>query len=159
MKEVNILDFETINEVNGYLVRIFNEIMQIEEESLRNSAFMDLTIKEMHTIEAIGLVELPTSNEVAKKLSVTAGTLSVSIQNLVKKGYVERLNQPNDRRVVRLNLTKKGRLVYRLHHKFHTDMVKDTLTGLEREEAQVLIKGLRNLNQFLDNVKNRMNEG
>lgn len=156
MKEVNSVNFETIREVNDYIVRIFNEIMQIEEESLKQSTFSDITIKEMHTIEAIGLVHQPTSNEVAKKLGVTPGTLSVSIQNLVKKGYVERLSSPNDRRVVRLSLTKKGKLVYRLHHKFHTEMVEKTLTGLEKEEAQVLIKGLRNLNQFLDDVKNRM---
>lgn len=150
------MDFETINEVNAYLVRIFNEIMQIEEDSLRMSTFANVSIKEMHTIEAIGLVENPTSTEVANKLGVTVGTLSVSIQNLVKKGFVERVSSPEDRRVVKLKLTKQGRLLYRLHHKFHMEMVRQTLNGLELDEAQALMKGLRNLNQFLDEVKNKM---
>ncbi|HJF16643.1 MULTISPECIES: MarR family winged helix-turn-helix transcriptional regulator [Globicatella] len=151
------MDFEIIDEVNSYLVRIFNEIMQIEEESLKSSEFKDITIKEMHTIEAIGLVDNPTSSQVANKLGITVGTLSVSIQNLVKKDYVERVQSAEDRRIVRLKLTKKGKLLYRLHHKFHTDMVEKTLTDLEIDEAQALIKGLRNLNQFLDEIKGKLN--
>lgn len=151
------MDFEIIDEVNSYLVRIFNEIMQIEEESLKSSEFKDITIKEMHTIEAIGLVDNPTSSQVANKLGITVGTLSVSIQNLVKKDYVERIQSAEDRRIVRLKLTKKGKLLYRLHHKFHTDMVEKTLTDLEIDEAQALIKGLRNLNQFLDEIKGKLN--
>lgn len=151
------MDFEIIDEVNSYLVRIFNEIMQIEEESLKSSEFRDITIKEMHTIEAIGLVDNPTSSQVANKLGITVGTLSVSIQNLVKKDYVERVQSAEDRRIVRLKLTKKGKLLYRLHHKFHTDMVEKTLTDLEIDEAQALIKGLRNLNQFLDEIKGKLN--
>lgn len=150
------MDFEILNEVNQYLVRIFNEILQIEEESLKSSQFSNVTIKEMHTIEAIGLVDPLTSTEVAKKLGVTAGTLSVSIQNLVKKGYVERVASQEDRRIIRLKLTKEGKLVYRLHHKFHMDMVTDTLTDFDQEQALVLIKALRNLNRFLDTVKERM---
>lgn len=151
------MDFEIIDEVNSYLVRIFNEIMQIEEESLKSSEFKDITIKEMHTIEAIGLVDNPTSSQVTNKLGITVGTLSVSIQNLVKKDYVERVQSAEDRRIVRLKLTKKGKLLYRLHHKFHTDMVEKTLTDLEIDEAQALIKGLRNLNQFLDEIKGKLN--
>lgn len=151
------MDFEIIDEVNSYLVRIFNEIMQIEEESLKSSEFKDITIKEMHTIEAIGLVDNPTSSQVANKLGITVGTLSVSIQNLVKKDYVERVQSAEDRRIVRLKLTKKGKLLYRLHHKFHTDMVEKTLTDLEIDEVQALIKGLRNLNQFLDEIKGKLN--
>ena len=151
------MDFEIIDEVNSYLVRIFNEIMQIEEESLKSSEFKDITIKEMHTIEAIGLVDNPTSSQVANKLGITVGTLSVSIQNLVKKDYVERVQSAEDRRIVRLKLTKKGKLLYRLHHKFHTDMVEKTLTDLEIDEAQTLIKGLHNLNQFLDEIKGKLN--
>ncbi len=86
------------------------------------------------------------------------GTLSVSIQNLVKKGYVERVSSPSDRRVVLLKLTKRGKLLYRMHRKFHLNMVAETLNGMEPEEAATLVKGLRNLHRFLDNAKQRLGE-
>lgn len=151
------MDQATIEEMNDYLVMIFNEILLIEESSLKESEFSDLSIKEMHTIEAIGLTGKLSSSEVAKKLSITMGTLSVSIQNLVRKGYVERVSLPEDRRVVRLKLTQRGKLLYRLHRKFHFNMVEQTLNGLEDEEAAALVKGLRNLHLFLDNIKEKLN--
>lgn len=151
------MDHATINELNEYLVMIFNEILLIEEHALKVSEFNDVTIKEMHTIEVIGLTGQQSSTEVAKRLSITVGTLSVSVQNLVKKGYVERVRLPEDRRVVRLKLTKRGKVLYRLHRKFHLNMVEETLQGLETDEAEALIKGLRNLHTFLDELKAKMN--
>ncbi|MGO4942955.1 fatty acid biosynthesis transcriptional regulator FabT [Ruoffia tabacinasalis] len=150
------MDNGTVTKVNDYLVQIFNEVLLIEENSLRQSEFSDLTIKEMHTIEAIGLEGDLSSSQVAEKLSVTKGTLSVSIQNLVTKGYVERVRLEEDRRVVRLKLSKKGKLLFRLHRKFHLDMVRDTITGLDKEEAEMLIKGLGNLHNFLNDIKEKL---
>ena len=82
------MDHSTILEMNEFLVSIFNEILLIEETSLKMSEFSDLSIKEMHTIEAIGLGGNLSSSEVAKKIAITMGTLSVSIQNLVKKAML-----------------------------------------------------------------------
>jgi len=151
------MNHEVMNELNGYLVSIFNEVLTIEEESLKKSDFSDLSIKEMHTIEAIGLSGELSSNQVAKKLQVTAGTLSVSIQNLVKKDYVERIRLEEDHRVVRLKLTKRGKLLYRLHRKFHMNMVKSTIEDFDPEEAEVLARGLKNLHAFLSDLKDDMN--
>lgn len=150
------MDERTITQVNDFLVQIFNEVLTIEENSLKQSEFSDLTIKEMHTIEAIGLEGDLSSSQVAEKIAVTKGTLSVSIQNLVTKGYVERVRLKEDRRVVKLKLSKKGKLLFRLHRKFHLDMVRDTLNDLEDEEAEVLIKGLGNLHNFLANIKEKL---
>lgn len=150
------MENRTVTQINEYLVQIFNEVLLIEEYSLKQSEFSDLTIKEMHTIEAIGLKGDLSSSQVAEKLSVTKGTLSVSIQNLVTKGYVERVRLEEDRRVVRLKLSNKGKLLFRLHRKFHLDMVRDTIEGLEKEEAEMLIKGLGNLHNFLNDIKEKL---
>ena len=149
----------SIDQINHYLISIFNEVLDIEEDALRGSNFSDISISEMHTIEAIGLYADLTSSEVAKKLTVTAGTLSVAIRSLVNKGYVVRQRMEDDRRVIKLGLTKKGKLVYRLHHKFHREMVKRTIEGMEVEEVEVLLKGLKNLHSFLfelvENIEKR----
>lgn len=135
--------------INSYLVDVFNKVMDIEETSLKNSQFSDLSIKEMHTIEAIGIKEELKSTEVAKRLNITVGTLTVAVNNLVKKGYVERLRVDSDRRIVRLKLTKKGKLLYRLHAKFHQHMVEETLKGMDESEVKALVHGLENLHTFL----------
>ncbi|MGX4685828.1 MarR family winged helix-turn-helix transcriptional regulator [Vagococcus sp. JNUCC 83] len=140
---------EKITIVNSQLVKVFNDILTIEETELKKSDFFDLSIKEMHTIEAIGMGGNKTTGEVAKELSITVGTLTVAINNLVKKGYVDRVRSESDRRIVRLKLTNRGRLFYRVHQHFHKKMVEAVLEDMSEEEKQALVKGLSSLHHFL----------
>jgi len=127
--------------VNDYLVSVFNDILTIEESEL------------MHTIEAIGMYKKKTTSEVAKELSITVGTLTTAINKLVKKGYVERIRSEDDRRVVKLGLTKKGKLLFRVHQHFHREMVKNILEGMATEEQHALLDALKNLHDFLQDYK------
>ncbi|MGI6156531.1 MAG: MarR family winged helix-turn-helix transcriptional regulator [Enterococcus lemanii] len=143
-------DFESINNL---LVEVFNDILVIEESELKKSQFNDLSITEMHTIEAVGMYRKKTTSEVAKELSITVGTLTTAINRLVKKNYVERIRSEDDRRVVKLGLTKKGKLLYRVHQNFHRQMIEAVLVDMGKEEATALLKALENLHLFLQEYK------
>ena len=146
----NTLDYQQVNE---YLTSIFNNVLVIEEVSLRGSRFKDISIKEMHTIDVIGKFPEATPSKVSKELMVTLGTVTTSLNNLERKGYVERIRSDQDRRVVYLHLTKKGRLVHRLHKRFHKAMVEKIIDGMSSEEIEVMGRGLTNLYQFLEDLK------
>lgn len=139
--------------INEYLTAIFNNVLIIEESSLRSSRFSDVTIKEMHTIDVIGEKKGATPTDVARALMVTLGTVTTSLNNLERKGYIERVRSTKDRRVVHLYLTKKGRLVYRLHQRFHRAMVRQITEGMNETEYKVMKKGLLNLYNFLEDLK------
>ena len=134
--------------VNELLVKIFNEILQIEEKTLKSGYFSDLSVREMHTIEAIGSKSKRMMSEVAQDLGITVGTLTTSINRLIKKGYVERSRIEEDRRVVLVELTKKGKVANRLHERFHNEMVKEMMDGLFDDEKEVLITSLNKLNKY-----------
>ena len=144
------MDYQRIND---YLTSIFNNVLVIEEVSLRGSRFKDISIKEMHTIDVVGKFPNATPSQVSKELMVTLGTVTTSLNNLERKGYIERLRSDQDRRVVHLHLTKKGRLVHRLHKRFHKAMVERIIEGKSPEEMDVMSKGLINLYQFLEDLK------
>ncbi|MFS9181118.1 MarR family transcriptional regulator [Streptococcus timonensis] len=144
------MDYKLINE---YLTSIFNNVLVIEEVSLRGSRFKDISIKEMHTIDVIGNFSDVTPSFVSKELMVTLGTVTTCLNNLERKGYIERIRSDQDRRVVYLHLTKKGRLVHRLHKRFHKAMVEKIIDGMSPEEIDVMGKGLTNLYQFLEDLK------
>ena len=55
--------------------------------------------------------------------------------------------------MVYLHLTKKGRLLHRLHKRFHKAMVEKIIDGMSPEEMDVMGKGLTNLYQFLEDLK------
>lgn len=112
--------------------------------------FRDLTIKEMHAIDAITMYNHQTVSQVAQKAHVSPGTMTATADRLVKKGYVERYRDEEDRRVIRLGLTHKGRVLFRAHRAFHNMMVKGFLKDMNDEELKVVRKALRNLEDFLD---------
>ena len=144
------MDYQQVNE---YLTSIFNNVLVIEEVSLRGSRFKDISIKEMHTIDVIGKFPEATPSKVSKELMVTLGTVTTSLNNLERKGYIERIRSEQDRRVVYLHLTKKGRLLHRLHKRFQKAMVEKIIDGMSPEEMDVMGKGLTNLYQFLEDLK------
>ena len=139
--------------VNDHLTSIFNNVLVIEESSLRGSQFKDVSIKEMHTIDVIGTMPNATPSDISKELLVTLGTVTTSLNNLERKGYIERRRSSIDRRVVHLSLTKKGRLLYRLHKRFHNRMVMQVVEGMSSEEKNAMQKGLQNLYNFLEELK------
>ncbi|MDV4152749.1 MarR family transcriptional regulator [Clostridium sp. AL.422] len=134
--------------VNELLVKIFNEILQIEEKTLKNGHFSDLSVREMHTIEAIGSKEKRMMSEVAQDLGITVGTLTTSINRLIKKEYVKRSRIEEDRRVVLVELTKKGKVAQRLHERFHNEMVRSMMDCLSENEKEIMITSLGKLNNF-----------
>ena len=96
------------NTINDVLVNLFNEILKLEEEAIITDEFKDITNNDMHIIEAVGLSGENTMSVVAKKLGITAGSLTTSVNSLVNKKYVTRQRSDEDRRVVFLKLTDKG---------------------------------------------------
>ena len=140
---------ETLNEV---LVHLFHDLMDIEEKYLINEEFRDMTIKDMHVIEAIGLDEAKRSSQVAKLMSVTTGTLTRAVDGLVEHGYVMRKRSDIDKRVVYLTLTGRGKAAYEHHRKFHENMIARVKDTLSKEELAILIRSLNRLNDYFKNV-------
>ena len=139
---------DTYQTINDVLVRLFREIMDQEQKAIITEQFRDITNNDMHIIEAIGIEEPRNMSSVAKSLSVTVGTLTIAVNALVKKGYVDRVRSEADRRVVLLSLTEKGGKAYYHHEKFHRDMVDAVIGLLSPEEQVVLAKALTNLSEF-----------
>lgn len=137
--------YDTFHDV---LVHLFNEIMDIEAKAIITPEFKDITNNDMHVIEAVGVDEPRNMSSVAKTLSVTVGTLTISVNNLVKKGYIHRTRSSRDRRVVLISLTEKGEKAFYHHKKFHEDMINSLIEGLSEQETGTLVKALTHLREF-----------
>lgn len=137
--------YEAINDV---LVKLFHEIMDIEEKALITSEYKNISVNDMHIIEAIGTEGAKNMSTVARALSVTVGTLTIAINNLVKKGYVDRSRSEEDRRVVLISLSEKGKKAFVHHKNFHDKMVLAVLKDLSAQETEVLTGALGKLQKF-----------
>ena len=137
--------YETINDI---LVNLFNEIWDIEEKALITEQFKDISVNDMHIMEAVGIEKPKNMSSVARLVDVTVGTLTIAINNLVKKGYVMRVRSKEDRRVVLISLSEKGKAAYEHHRQFHQKMVEAVLEDLNPEETSVLTNALKKLSSF-----------
>lgn len=137
--------------INDILVSMFNNILDIEESCVCRGDFKDLSITEMHIIENIGVDRERTMSDTAKDLRITSGTLTIAINNLIKKGYVDRKRSEEDRRVVYIKLTKKGVEAYRFHENFHVDLVFSAIQDLDEKQQLLLIDVLTNIDKHFKN--------
>ena len=140
--------YETINDI---LVHLFNEIWELEEKAIITEEFKDITNIDMHIIEAIGCGDGTPMSAIAKKMNVTAGTLTTSMNSLVNKKYAVRERSEEDRRVVYIKLTEKGKRAYEHHAQFHHQMTDAVIKKLNEEEIPVLLKTLEGLSEFFRN--------
>lgn len=140
---------ETLNEV---LVRLFQDLMDIEGRCLITKEFSDMTNNDMHIVEAIGQGEAKRSSEVARLMSVTTGTLTRAVDGLVEHGYVVRTRSETDKRVVYLTLTERGKAAYEHHARFHEQMIANAKANLTEEELAILVRSLKQLNDYFRSV-------
>lgn len=137
---------DTYATLNDALVNLFRDVMTLEEQAIITQQYQDITNNDMHVIQAIGLGEPKNMSTIAKMLSVTVGTLTIAMNSLVKKGYVNRERGIEDRRVVYISLSEKGRAAYQHHEEFHRQMIDAILSDLTQDETESLVKALAKLN-------------
>ena len=78
--------------------------------------------------------------DIAQGLHVTPPTVSVGVRRLVRDGWLEQKNNPDDRRVRPLFLTDKGQAFVGIIHDHRSNMIKLFLSGLaENEQGQLIL--------------------
>lgn len=151
------MDPQQQNELNHFFVETFNKILQYEESAL--SACKELTglsMKELHTIEAVAELQAlgkNTMSKIASRLSISVGALTTAINVLVSKGCLERRGCPSDRRIVQVFLTDKGTKAEQVHRQFHIEMVQKIAGALTPERLTSLLESLKVLTHFFEEKK------
>lgn len=142
---------EEYKKINRVLVNLINEIWELEGKAIITPEFRDITNNDMHVIEAIGIGEPKNMSAIAKELSVTVGTLTIAMNSLVKKGYVFRERGKEDRRIVYISLSQRGKDAYEHHARFHKAMIDSVSEELSPEELKLLVVTLTKLNKWFRN--------
>ena len=138
--------------LNDFFVHVFNRILVWEEHALSQVGAQDLSVKELHVLEAVSDLTVQARNTmtaIAEALSIRVSSLTTAVNTLVRKGYLERGGEPGDRRVI---LTDKGEQANALHSQFHARMIDSATQGLTEQELDALIQSLKNLSAFFQDM-------
>ena len=95
-------------QLNAVIVDTYRSILKVEETILKRSDKIDLTINEMHLIESVGKGKNKqrTISEIAEDLGITLPSVTVGINKLMKKGYVEKIRSEEEQQALYKGIMK-----------------------------------------------------
>ncbi|MDQ6418020.1 MarR family transcriptional regulator [Paenibacillus sp. LHD-117] len=113
------------------LNRLFSaEVMkQMDTQVTSTQMFM------LHYIQESGRCRL---TALADKLDVKPSAVTVMIDRLAKSGYVTRVNDASDRRVIQVELTQAGEDILARAHQSRKEIVAKYMQNLNRTEVEAV---------------------
>ena len=91
-------------------------------------------------------------------MKITLSSVTIAVNKLVKKGYVEKIRSEQDARQVFVKLTKMGRKVNAGHLYFHENMIRTMSQEMDSSDKEILVRAMKNLNQFFKRKLEARNE-
>lgn len=119
----------------------------VNKNGLTNSQFMALEALYSKGEMSIG--------EVRDKILSSVGTIPLIVNNLVKKGYIQRRTSEKDGRVCILHLTKEGYEVINKVAPQNVGLIIDSMSILHEEEKDQLLYLLKKLGGRIDGKKDK----
>ncbi len=145
-------------ELNVLLTKTYRNIHEMEEQKVRKNSHLKLSLGELNLMEAVEEYEKnggATITELANDLNYTLSAITIAINGLEKKGYVQKFRDQEDKRSVRVRLSAQGRKINRVHKYIHKKLVREIAKEFNEEEMAVLTRGLVKVNDFFAELNGR----
>jgi DNA-binding MarR family transcriptional regulator len=92
-------------------------------------------------------------SEIGRMLYMSKPYMTVLIDSLIKKGLIERRNDPGDRRVILITITPSGKKHLRRAFEVYKTDVKKMLAGLGNNDINQLCSSLENLQKIFEKLE------
>ncbi len=102
-------------------------------------------LKNLNKRGALPMIELANIN------MVTQGWITGVIDKLEKLNYVTRERSETDRRVININITKKGKIFFKKIERLHLKFIDDSLKNFDDEEKYNILNFLKKIEGNIDN--------
>lgn len=133
-----------LEELSALIVEFYERLSSWEHDVVRESG---LTLPQMHTLEVLGQCAPLRMKDLAARMGVTTGTLTMTVDRLEQRGLILRAPHASDRRSILVSLTEQGRVLFAQHHSLHLRLTAELASTLSEQEAQALRAILARLNQ------------
>ncbi|MFB2661874.1 MarR family winged helix-turn-helix transcriptional regulator [Shewanella mangrovisoli] len=130
--------------LNHVIIEFYEKLSSWEHAIVRDKGF---SLSQVHTIELLGVHGAMRMKELADKIGVTTGTLTVQIDKMVESQWVMRRPHESDRRSILVELTEKGQALFLEHDALHLQLTTDLTAKMSAEERSLLLSLLTRMNQ------------
>ena len=88
-------------------------------------------------------------SELGKQLYISKPYMTVLADQLIQDGYVERLRDPEDRRIVNISITRKGTRHLKQAASHHRETIRGLLDTLEPQDLNDLSSSLSTIRKII----------
>ena len=105
-----------------------------------------LTFPQYRMMRVLGKFGAMPMNKIGEHMLVTPANITGLVDRLERRGYIERVEKSTDRRIVRIKLTRKGKILYQRTSIQNRKLVNRIMRVLTNDE-------LLNLAKLLEKIK------
>ncbi|MCX5885785.1 MAG: MarR family transcriptional regulator [Proteobacteria bacterium] len=133
------------------ILHSYNEISKsINPPSLQQ---IELTSAQIKALTSFHGAEEYTMSDFSQNLGVTLPTTTSMINRLIQFGFIERKRDSNDRRVVKVKLTVRGRAILRKLMEERRIALEVLLQALDNEELRTFLESIENVSSLIQKAK------
>ena len=135
--------------VNQYAEKLanltFSLLANCQEKEVRLAETHGLTQAEFRCLRLFGADESLNNKQIAERMNLSPSRLTRIIDGLVKKEYISREINPNDRRNMIVELSRRGHSLVNQLNKDYVTVHREILDDIEPDQHQPLIMAMNQL--------------
>ena len=133
------------------MIRLFERIIGMADES--QVTCCNMTLAQCHALVEVGRSKEISLNQLSQMLELDNSTLSRTVNNLVVSGLAERYEDPNDRRYIKIRLTKQGMMNFQAIEKTMNTYYETFFRMIPEDKREQVIDSLHILNEVGSKIK------
>lgn len=128
-----------------HLITLIFGVAKQTKEYMKSAEGITLSPGQLQTLKFVHEHKNPLMKDVSGYLCVAPPSATALIDHLSKGEYLDRVADTNDRRIVRLKITKKGQAELKKSYQIMAKHLKDVLKVLNKKETENFITILEKL--------------
>jgi DNA-binding MarR family transcriptional regulator len=131
------LDRKT-NELRSLVEDMLFQFRKVDDQTA-NGPHVDLSVQELRLVEHLGDSGPLKMSKLAEFLLLAVNSVTSTVDNLERKGLVRRQRSEEDRRVVHVEMTDNGGVVYRAARTEKIHLLRTMLAALNEDEQDIFM--------------------
>jgi DNA-binding MarR family transcriptional regulator len=147
---------KSIKELVDHYINVSFSVNKIAEGLIKEQIGSDLTNDQHYTLRYINNVGTCTSTELAEVFDVKKSAITAIITRMWEKGLILRTRDENDRRVVYLTLTERGKELFQKTEERIQALVESFISRFDQNEIVHFLNMYDKLNEILIETKSKV---
>lgn len=141
-----------LTEFADNLNRIFPEVMrELSRRQTKKTSIGKISAPQCMIINSLDHAVESRMTDIAGLLGVTTAAATGLVDRLVKGGYIQRVDDPGDRRIVRVKLTPRGREAAKNIKQNKRQAIMEVFGQLSENERRIYLSTLEKVRNILMN--------